>query len=68
MSSYDSIVNWTHTMVLKAKTVASKLDNSNCWETMRITFDGDYWKADCKDSETLEKMWEIERLPIILHT
>ena len=60
MSSYDSIVNWTHTMVLKAKTVASKLDNSNWWETMRINFAGDYWKAACKDSETLEKMWEIE--------
>jgi hypothetical protein len=57
----DLIVNHIHPMFLKAKASASKEDNPNWWEAMNSTFADEYWKAACKEIETLEKMgaWEV---------
>ena len=55
------MVNFVHPLFLKAKAAASKEDNPNWWEAMKSPFADEYWKAACKEVETLEGMdsWEV---------
>ena len=55
-SAHDFIVNWINTMLWKAKSAAIKEDDPNLWDPMNSNFTNDYWKADLKEVETLEKM------------
>ena len=54
-SARDLIVNSIHTIFLKAKAADRKEDNTNWWEAICTPFENDYWKADCKKVEILEK-------------
>jgi hypothetical protein len=65
-SAKDLIVNWVHPLFLKAKSAASREDNPTWWEAMSGPFADDYWKAACKEIDTLEGMdaWEVvDRTP-----
>ncbi len=57
----DLIVNWVHPLFLKAKAKASKQDNPNWFQAMNGPFADEYWKAACKEIQTLEDMgaWDI---------
>ena len=60
------IVNWVHPLFLKAKSAASREDNPTWWEAMSGPSADDYWKAACKEIDTLEGMdaWEVvDRTP-----
>ena len=50
-----------HLLFLKAKTAASKEDNPNWRTAMNGPFKEEYWKAACKEVETLVEMeaWEV---------
>jgi hypothetical protein len=52
----DLIVNWIHPLFLKAKSAASKEDNPKWHQAMNGPFKEEYWKAACKEVETLEEM------------
>ena len=43
-------------MFLKSKAAASKEYNTNFWEAISGAFTDEYWKADCNEIYTLEKM------------
>ena len=60
-SERNLIVNWIHEIFLNSKEAAIKEDNPNWWDTMRISFSKNYWKAYCKEVQTLENMgaWDI---------
>ena len=64
-STKELIVNWIHPFFLAAKTAASKEDNPNWWQAMNGPFAEDYWKAACKEIETLERMhaWDVVPRP-----
>ena len=55
------MVNWVHPFFLKAKSAASKEDNPTWWEAMKGPFADEYWKAACKEIQTLEDMnaWDV---------
>lgn len=57
----DLLVNWIHPMLLQAKSAASKEDNPNWFQAMNGPFADEYWKAACKEIETLEGIdaWEV---------
>ena len=58
---HELIANWVHPLFLKAKSEASKSDNPNWRQAMNGPFKEEYWKAACKEIETLESMdaWEV---------
>ncbi len=60
-SCYDLIANWVHPLFLKAKTEASKEDNSSWKQAMSGPLTEEYWKAAIKEIKTLESMdvWEV---------
>ncbi|KAL7460059.1 hypothetical protein ACHAXS_000526 [Conticribra weissflogii] len=57
----DQVVNWVHPLFLKAKAKASKHDNPNWFQAMNGPFADKYWKAACKEIQTLEDMeaWDV---------
>jgi len=58
---YELIATWVHPLFLKAKTAASKEDNPNWCTAINGPFKEEYWKAACKEIETLVDMeaWEV---------
>ena len=50
------IVNWVHTLFLKARAEASNEDNPNWNQEMNAPFSDEYCKAACTELETLEGM------------
>ena len=58
---HELIANWIHLLFLKAKSEADKSDNPNWRQAMNGPFKGKYWKAACKEMETVESMdaWEV---------
>ena len=52
-SAQELMVNWVHPFFLKAKSAASKEDNPTWWEAMKGPFADEYWKAACKEIQTL---------------
>lgn len=55
------IVKMVHPLFLKALAAASKEDNPNWTQAMNGPFADEFWKAACKEIETLEAMgaWEV---------
>ena len=64
-SAQELMVNWVHPFFLKAKSAASKEDNPTWWEAMKGPFADEYWKAACKEIQTLEDMnaWDVVDRP-----
>ena len=60
-SRYELIANWVHPLLLKAKSEASKEDNTNWKQAMNGPFKEEYGQAAVKEIETLESMnaWEV---------
>ena len=58
---YKLIANWVHPLFLKAKSEASKEDNSNWEQAMTRPFKEEYWQATVNEIKALESMnaWEV---------
>ena len=52
-STIDLIVSWVHTLFLKAKAVASKVDNTSWLKAMHDPFEDEYRKAAVTEVKTL---------------
>ena len=58
---FESIVNWVHSLFLKAKTETSKENNPNWCTAMNRLFRWEYWNVAYKEIWTFESMnaWEV---------
>ena len=57
----ELVCNGVRSLFLKAKSTGSKEDNPNWWQAVNGPFADEFWKAACKEIETLEAMgaWEV---------
>ena len=58
---HELIANWVHPLFLKDKSEAGKSNNPNWRQAMNGPLKKEYWKAACREMETLISMdaWEV---------